>query len=214
MNKPAKIISSLVLVCVFLVVCLSLIVLGYSAAWLHTYHAFTAKSPVAEVTISAQKQDAKGQYVDVTFTPLQTQSALLTAIAPNNTTDKKEESVSYKLYGDVVYIGGPIVKFKDELILFNFKTIYKIGKIYARYDLDNDKERARTPDIASTYDINGGFADWKNIHDNLTSDTLLGNILRFFIDTTQVSSPGMFTNNRQSRYTLYITNTGFQWELK
>jgi hypothetical protein len=212
--KVGRIIVSFVLVILFLVACLLLILFGYSAAWLYTYQAFTSKTAVAEVTISAQKKDNKGQYVDVKFTPLETQSALATAIGINGASNTKKDTQNYKLYGDVVYIGGPIIKFKDELILLNFKTIYKVGKIYARYDYDNELEKARTPDIASTYDINGGFTEWKSIHDGLTDDSLTGKILRMFIDTTQVSSPGMFTNNKETSYVIYITNTGFQWELK
>lgn len=215
MKNVGKTIVTLVLIIVFLIACMLLIVIGYTGAWLHTYQAFTAKTEVADVTISEQKHDDKGDYVDVEYTPIQTESALVSVIAPNNgTAPTKKDTQKFKLYGDVVYIGGPIIKFKDGLILLNFKTIYKIGKIYARYDLDNAKEIARTPDIASSYDLNGGIADWKNIYDAYNADTFMGKIYKLFIETPQISSPGMFVNNKVNNYKLYITNTGFMWELQ
>jgi len=213
MKTTAKTIFSLVLLIIFLVACFGLVTVGYFAAWLQTYKAFTDKTLVAEVTISESKKDDKGSYADVKFTPYQTQSALNTLFSQNNQ-PVKGDSQSYKLYGDTIYVGGPIIKFKDSLILFNFKTIYKLGKIYARYDLDNSLEQARTPDIASSYDINGGYTDWKYLHDNYVSNNIIGDVYRDFIDTTQISSAGMFVDNKPHTYQVFMTTTGFLWQVE
>jgi hypothetical protein len=214
MKNVPKTIFSLVLIIVFLVLCIVLMTFASFGIWLRTYKIFTERIPVAEVTISEQKTDEKGQYADVTVTQIKGQSALAAFIDPSGDSDsEKLNSESFKLYGDVIYLGGPIVKFKDSLRLFEFKTIFKVAKLYARYDLDNEKEIARTPEIASSHDLNGGIGGWKNIHDNLSSDNLTGGFYRLFIDTTQLSVPGMYVSNKELHYTVYMTNSGFLWEL-
>jgi hypothetical protein len=211
MKGTLKVIGSLILIIIFLVACFGFATIGYFAAWLHTYQVFTEKRPVAEITISEARFDNFGQYADVTFTPIDTESALTKAFSPNSTTETKGTTSAYKLYGEVVYVGGPIVKFHDSLILLNFKTIYKVGRVFARYESDNDLEKERSPEMFSSFDINNGFYDWKDIHDNLTSNNVQGAIYRSLIETTQVSMPGMYISNKEIKYTLYITNNGFLW---
>ncbi len=222
MKYTPKLILSLVLIIVFVVVCFFISIAGYTGLWLQTYKAFTQKTLVAEVTISELKKDdgqgpqGKGEYADVNVTMIQSESALAKIFGVKTSEPEKGNTKSYKLYGDVVYLGGPIVKFKDELTLINFKTIYKVAKVFSRYDLDNTKEINKSAEVLaqSSYDINGGYADWKSIHDNLTSDNLVGSLYRLVLDTTQVSEPGMFISNKSLTYNFYITNTGFLWELK
>lgn len=214
MKRLIKIIFSLVLVIVFLFVCIAVISIGYFAAILHTYKAFTAKTPVAEITISQQKQDSLGAYSEVNLKLFDPGSALATFISSNGQTEVKSTSETYKLYGDVIYFGGPIIKFEDGFNLLGFKTIYKVGKIFARYDLDIAKENIRTDEMASNYDLNGGLTDWKSVHDNLVSNNILGFFYRLFIDTTEVSAPGMYVSNKPIKYTVYITNDdGFIWNI-
>src|SRR5260221_4487405 len=214
MKSTAKTILSLVLIIIFLISCFALISVGYFGFWLHTYNALTAKTAVAEVTISESKKDDKGQYADVKLKPLQTRSALDTLVNTNANLQNAQDTKDYKLYGDTIYLGAPIIKFKDGLILLNFQTIYRLGKVYARYDFDNQKEINRTPEIASTYDLNGGYADWKAVQDNYTADGLLGNIYRSFVDSVQVSSAGVFVENKPEKYMVYMTNTGLLWEVE
>lgn len=214
MKYATKIILSLSLVIVFLIACFSFIFVGMTGLFLHTYKVFTFSEPVAKVTISEQKRDDKGEYADVSLTLIEKERSALTYIfAPNDLTSDNGKTFEYKLYGDTVYLGGPMIKFKNELILLNFQTIYKVGKIYARYDLDNELEENRTPDISSTHDLNGGYADWKSVHDNFTSENILGDVLQFFIDSMQISAAGQFVSNRELSYTVFITNNGFLWRL-
>lgn len=212
MKKYLKIIISLILLIVFLITCFFVFTFGYIGFWLHTYNVFTKKTPVAEITISALKQDEKGSYAIVDLQIIKGQSAL-SSIFVNDLNYRENIKEQYKLYGDTIYIGGPIIKFHDNLILFNFETVYKIGKIFSRYELDKEKEKERSIQTASSYEINGGFNDWKVVHDNLTSDNILGKFYRLFIDTTQISMPGQFVSNKDLKYTLYITNTGYLWKL-
>ena len=213
MKNAAKTIFSLILVIVFLIACFALLTLGYVAAWIQTYRAFTDKTLIAQVTISEQKIDNLGTYADVDILPYESESALSTLFTGKVTTKPSQNVIHYKLYGDTIYVGGPIVKFQDSLILLNFKTMYKFAKVYARYDLDNEKEVNRTSVIASTYDLNGGLADWKPFYDNYVSDSLIGKIYRVFVDTTQVSEPGMFVGNTEQKFNVYVTNTGFLWNV-
>jgi hypothetical protein len=214
MKNLSKTVISLLLIIVFLVACGVLMTIGYAGMWLHTYNAFTAKELVAEVTLSEQRNDNVGPYVDVTYTPIKQQSAFSRLIAPSEE-DGLEEPQRFKIYGDTVHIGGPIVKFEDGLILLNFETIYKVGQIYGRYNLDNELEINRTEEMREnmSFILNGGIdGNWKSINDNLTEDTFLGSIYRAFIDSTQIDAPGKFASNKEVTYNLYITNNGFLWE--
>ncbi len=175
---------------------------------------FTQKTPVAKVTISTQKSDDNGKYVNVTYTPIEQVSAtdkLFNQKAESS--NKQLQSTQYKIYGDTVYFSGPIIKFKDELILLNFKTIYKVGKIYGRYEEDNELENARKPGAIASYDIDGGYYDWKSIFDNFAREDIIGGFYRTFIDTTQLKSAGQFVNSKELKYTLYIKNDGLSLEL-
>ena len=213
MKNISKTIISLLLIIVFLFACIFILIGGAVGLWLRTYNVFTEETPVAEVVISEQKEDELGPYVDVQITQIKRQSALASLISEGEGNPEKEETQTYKLYGDVVHLGGPIVKFKNSLILFDFKTVYKLAKLYARYDLDNDLERNRTPEMASSYDLNGGIKGWKRVHDRYTADNLVGSVYRVFIDTTEISTPGIYVSNKELKYTLVTTNFGFKWRL-
>lgn len=213
MKRTLRIIGSLVLIIIALILCMFILTFGFVGAWLHTYRVFTFREPIAEVTVSELKEDEKGHYADVKVSVIPDSSALDETLGRQSSA-QGAQVYEYKLYGDTVYLGSPIIKFKDQLILFNFKTIYKLGKVYARYDFENQKELSRTPDMASSYDINNGYEDWKTIHDNFTSNNILGFFYRLFVDTTQISSAGVPASTRTLSYTVHMTNTGILWELK
>jgi hypothetical protein len=213
-KKLFRIIGVLTLIVIFLLSCLIFVIMSYSALLLHTYNVFTYSQPVARVTISEQKYDDLGAYADVELIILEREkSALEYLFSPDRGEYNEIEASKYKLYGDTVYLGGPMIKFKNELIFLNFQTIFKLGKIYARYDLDNNLEINRTPAIASSSDINEGYADWVEINDNFKAPDLLGQFLRSVIDSMQISSAGQFVDDKERSYVLFITNSGFLWRL-
>jgi hypothetical protein len=210
LKRTFRIILSLLLVIVFLVACIVFTTLALLGGWMHTYNAFTSKTLVAEIGVSQLKEDENGQFIDVTYKPVQQQSALaaLFASAPSNNLPAAEQS--FKIYGDTVHIGGPIVKFYDHLVLFNFKTIYKVGKIYGRYNLDNELEISRK--VPASFDLNGGIDEtWQTVNDNIDKWPY-----NMFFQTTEISTPGIFASKAagQRTYNLYMTTTGFLWELK
>ena len=200
-----------------LLACIVVLIGSAGAIFLNTYNVFTQRVPVAEVIISGIKNDEFGSYAEVKVNQYKRDSALA-AVYGQADTSKLEmlPETNYKIYGDTIYVSGPIIKFKDPLILINFKTIYKLGKVYGRYDLDNNKEINKPAEAQqqSSYDVNGGFADWKPIFDNLNAQNLNGSFYRLFIDTTQISSAGIFIGQNEQKYTFYMTNLGFLWELK
>ncbi len=210
MKNVMRIIFTLSLVILFLSLCLGIISIGYSGIWLHTYNVFTERTKVADIELSELKEDDGGQYVDVVYKEYKQPTGLESVLGISSI---KISEKSFKIYGDSIYIGGPILKFKDELTLFNFKTMYKLAKIYGRYS-DNNQEISRN-DIALTsysYDLNDGYGDWKNVFEVYRSDSFVGEVYRQFIDTTQLSEPGQFATNRLLKYELYIANSGFIWE--
>jgi hypothetical protein len=216
MKTLSKLTLNLILVIVFLLSCFFIITVGYTSVLLHTYNVFTEREPVAKVTISSLKSDENGKYADVSVRTYQFERSALTSALFSNVSSKTNlsDEINFKLYGDTIYIGGPIIKFKDELILLNFKTIFKLGKIYSRYELDNNLERTRNEKMTSSYDINNGFAEWKTLFDQYQKEGFMGDIIRSIIDSTQLSMAGQMIGSRDIQYTVYITNNGFLWKLE
>lgn len=207
MKGLIKAVVSLALMVVFLVACVVILSIGYFAAWLHTYNVFTEKRAVGEIVISAKKSDEQGTYADVSFTPIKTPSALTQFLAPyTEVTAEKEALQNFKIYGEIVHIGGPIIKFHDGLILLNFKTIYKVGEIFGRYMPVNTNEEPKT---GSNYFFNGGYAEWKELFDDMSKNNLRGAIYNSIVDIWQVSDAGKFITDKEQSYILYITSTGF-----
>ncbi len=210
LSRTLRIIASFLLVIIFLVACIVSGVFVFFGSWLHTYNAFTDKTLVAEVTVSQFKQDENGEYIDVTYKPIVEQSALAALFTTNAPSAQPGSSQSFKIYGDTVHIGGPIVKFYDSLVLFNFKTIYKVGKIYGRYNLDNNLEINRK--VPASFDLNGGIdTTWQTINDNIKNWPY-----NLAFETTDISAPGVFASKSggDKVYNFFMTNTGFLWEAK
>jgi len=213
MKKLFKISVNLALVLLLLIVCFSSITLGYTGLLLHTYNVFTEREPVAQVTVSELKNDEQGSFAEVEVQIYQFERTALTrALLGTNTSNATlTPPQKFKLYGDTIYIGGPIVKFRDELVFLNFKTMFKIGKIFARYELDNIKELNKK--VNSSFDLNNGFSEWKVAFEQYQEQGIVGDIWRSIIDTTQVSIAGQMIGSRSITYTVYITNNGFLWKI-
>jgi hypothetical protein len=127
-------------------------------------------------------------------------------VAPTQEVGKKQ---TYKLYGDTVDIGGPVVKFHNELILLNFETIFKLARIRGVYNADTQKEQNRT--VFSTIDLNGGFdSTWWTLNDHEDQWPYY-----WFVDRVQFSVPGEpgFKGTDLKRYQIVVTNEGFAWNL-
>ncbi|BCX13943.1 MAG: hypothetical protein KatS3mg085_475 [Candidatus Dojkabacteria bacterium] len=217
MKTLNKIILSLILLSLFLFACLLISATSFVGIWLRTYQVFTDKTLVAEVSISELRQDENGEFAIVKYKPIKNQSALARIFFKDETRVEEASEQEFKVYGDSIHIGGPIIKFKDNLILLDFKTIYKVAKIFGRYNIDNEKEinKNEIQMQFSNYDLNGGIdATWKDLSENLSKDSFKSKIYNFFIDTTQLSVPGQFVLNTPQTYNLYITNTGFLWDQK
>lgn len=205
-----KIILSLSLTVVFLIACIVSLTLIFFGAWLHTYNALTKETVVAEVVMHPMKTDEEGTYIKIELTPLVQQSALTTLVNPGAAeTDDVDEKTEYKLYGDSVAIGGPIVKFHDSLILLNFDTIFKLARVRGFYEMDLEMEKNRT--VFSAYDLNGGFDDtWWTINDNEGDWPY-----NWFIDRVQFSVPQEpgFRYGKPKMYEIVVTKDGFAWNL-
>src|SRR5690606_20051587 len=107
------------------------------------------------------------------------------------------------------HIGGPILRFYDHLVLINFKTVYKVGTIYGRYNFDNQKELNRK--VISSFELNGGVdATWRDISERIDQWPY-----NMFADLTNISTPGLeISRSRARSYNLYMTVNGFLWDLQ
>lgn len=215
MKTATKIIASLSLIIVFLVLCGVLMFGTMAGLFLHTYQVFTDKRAVAELNISERKTDSLGEYADVSLKIINRQSTALTWALLNNKSDFNAELPvqNFKVYGDFVYVGGPIVRFADSLTLLNFKTMFKLVSLSGEYKFDLDKERNRPDEAFSKFQFNGGYDDWKPLFNNWKQTGILGDVYRSLIQTTADNEVGTDIIGRSMKYTVYITNGGFQIEV-
>lgn len=180
-------------------------------AWLHTYRVFTEKIPVAEVAVSEIQEDDNGEYVDVTIKQIRGQSPLNSIFSPEESDETDYETTeTFKIYGDQVEVGGPIVRFKDFLTLFNFKTVYKVAFIRGEY-VDIDDEDARTAEMPRRYDLNGGYSSWRDVNDSIRSNDFKGSVYKLFIDfMPEIQSAGVIASkNEETVFKICVTEDGF-----
>ena len=205
MKIMGKIIASLVLLLVFLVSCFGIIVILFTAAWFHTYNAFTSKELIAEIEVTPLEQDINGfEKFKVKYKQYQSESALMKFIFPNNDgSSNKEVTLSeYEMYGDTILIEAHIVKLPDFLTLLNFKAIYKITGIEGDFVNDKSKAKSLPSNQRSLYDLNGGVDDvWKWIKENELN-------LTFIIDTAEISKKGKNIGSSIQKWGIYITEEG------
>ncbi len=214
MRSIVKVTATLLLFCLFLVICLIITVGGYTALLLRTYSVFTQREEVAKVTVSERKVDSNGTYADVYLKIKKSENTALGQLfgAGSTPEEAKLEEYSFKVYGDTVHLSGPIIKFRNELIFVNFKTIFKLGQVYGRYNFNNEAEENRPDEAFSSWDINGGISDWQRVFEFYQNDNgFWGWIVRGIVDSTQISSEGQPITSQPHEYTVFITNEGFLW---
>ncbi len=217
MRNLVKFTSTLLLFCLFLIICFIITVSGYTALLLRTYSVFTQREEVAKVTISERKQDSLGQYADVYIKIKKSENTAfgqLFGIGSSTTPESNFDEYSFKIYGDTVHVSGPVIKFRNELIFVNFQTIFKLGQLYGRYNFNNDAEENRPAEAFSSFDINGGISEWQSVFEFYQNDGgFWGWIVRGIVDSTQISSEGQPITSQPHDYTVFITNEGFLWVL-
>lgn len=217
MRKFFKSTTGLVLFIVFLVAVLIGMFLVFAGLWLHTYNVFTQEKTVAEITISERKEDDLGEYVEVKITPIETDLSAVTSLflSDDNPNPESLNTQTFKLYGDTIYVGGPILKFEDELILINFDTAYKLNTIFAVYQSDIEAERNRTDEMFSFFEIGDGDENYRRIADDIRDNNLRGRFFKIFFDSEPQSKvTGIFVSDRAIRGELVIRNDGFHWKLE
>lgn len=206
MKHNTKVALTVVLVILFLMTCLLAFFTIYYASWFNTYTPFTGKTLVGKFTLSEQKEDQDGKYIELEYQPIEQPSALTYLFNPQ-TQSFPGTIEQYKLYGDSVHIGGPIVNFYDDSLLFNFGSIYKVSTIYSRYNLDNEAEDNRK--YPTSFTINGGVDPvWQSISHGENSWPY-----NMFVDTTIHSTPAPVSptggQTEKREYNLYVTKEGF-----
>ena len=140
-------------------------------------------------------------------------SPLVSIFNPDDKTqDDLSEPTQYKIYGDYVEIGGPVMKFENFMALLNFETVYKIALLNGAYVTDRDLEKNRTEEMFSRFELNGGFANWKGVQEDVQDGNLRGKIIDIFIDSIpQIDPKGVFVTKKEQNLTLCVTEEGFRF---
>lgn len=207
MKFLSKVTFSLGLVSIFLLACVFVLIASVTGIWLQSYRPIVNKTPVATFTISALKEDSGGKYIDVEVQPYINDSALQYLFNPRSIGTTVGDIQKFKLYGDSVHIGGPVLRFWEGLMLFNYQGVYKLSSIYGRYNFSGTPDQAKT--ITSSYDLNGGIDPIWNIV--LTGSNSWP--LSMFIQETKLSIPAPIPPSSQPdetrKYNLFVTPGGF-----
>jgi hypothetical protein len=198
-KKTAKIILRLVLIIMILIFCIAALSAFFVAAWLQTYKVFTQKTLVAELDVTAQRQEGDKKAFSVTYKEVKARSSLAAIFGSTNSDLQFSDPQTFEMQGDEVRLGGQVVKLNDLLNLFGFKTIYKVTRLESTY-LDVAEAKAKPTSI---YELNGGVdALFKFYQTNEGA-------LSFIIDTAMGDYPGKNVQNQPVKYGLYVTEEGF-----
>ncbi|GAB4283591.1 MAG: hypothetical protein Kow0081_0240 [Candidatus Dojkabacteria bacterium] len=211
MKTALKSTFSLILLLLFVIACSLAIILIFAAGWLHTYRVFTGETPIAKVEVSELKQDEAGEYFEVTIQQVKGRSPLASIFNPSDDSDDNLLTPeTYKLYGDELHMGGPTIRFKDFLTLFNFDLVYKLAFVRAEYT-DPEKEEARNIEtMPRRYDLNGGYTTWRSVYDDFRENNFRGQIMKLFINSLpQINTQGIFVGSSPQTLTLCVTEESF-----
>ena len=205
--------ATIILILFFITAILIAVTLLLSASVFYTYKIFTAQDPIASLQISEQKYDDLGPYADVTLIQKFGISPMAKIFNQSDSTTLENQIITtkFKLYGDIVYLGGPIIKFEDYLTFLNFNTIYKIALINSAYEFNIDLEKNKTKEMFSTYELNGGLEGWREMAKKIQDkNSIEGHIYRYLIDSVpQVDKQGIIVLDKPQSATLCITEEGF-----
>lgn len=182
----------------------TLFTVGSLALFLQAVYAFTREQVIAEVIMSPIQTDDKGDYIEIDFTPLSYQSALLQTVNANSDTPPPSTTQHYKVYGDTVAIRGALIKLHNGLLFLNFDNIYKLSLIEGEY------RRSRGSGAeGSEYPINGGFDDnWWDFNNQEATFPYNLIVQRFTFSGDE--EPG-FTGNNKKRYNIVVTFDAITW---
>lgn len=217
MKKPKNKTLIFFLVSTIIVCIVALGIFFAVGTWLNTYKVFTQKTAVAEMTITEIRQDELGPYVEVELTEFDLDSGLeasLFGIKQTAESELESSTKTYKLYGDEIYIGGPVIKLKNTFLLANANNVYRIGRLSASYT-DSELEAKRdNSTMPNRYELNSGYSEWRRVNQTYESNSALGVLYRTLIESINIQTPGIFVPERESTYIVYATFQGFSIEQK
>jgi len=192
---------------VMITLCAVCITATMVALFLQTMSAFTRETPVAQVIMSPIQSDNNGEYIEIQFTPFANQSALLAIINRPDPASQPPlelgETQTYRLYGDVVAVRGPLITLHPTLQIFGFQNIYKLALIEGEYRLTPGRIEG------SEAVINGGFdAFWWNAN-SLEAQYPYNTVVNR-ITFSGDEEPG-FRGSGYKRYHIVVTSNSITW---
>jgi hypothetical protein len=176
------------------------------ALFLRTVYALTNEVKIAQVVMYPIQEDSNGQYIEIEYIPYRNHSAFYTVFNPDeeNTDIELElgEPQTYRLYGDVVAVRGPLITLHPLLHVIGFGNVYKIALIEGEYRASDNGEGTEVT-------INGGFDNaWWNINDNESEFPY--NIYIKRVTFSGDEEPG-FRGSGVRRYDIVVTIDSITW---
>jgi hypothetical protein len=170
--------------------------------WLQTYKALTAEKLVAYVvTEELKKDDTEAPYFQITYTPVETTSALTKVFVKDSDPQDKElldKRQELYLYGDRFMIESEVINFQDWANILGFKTIYKISRIRGEYtDIEQEQNGKR-----SVIDLDGGIDPvWQSLEYNQEQFSSI-------VESVYGSSASQGVRRNSVKWGIYMTEDG------
>lgn len=180
----------------------------FAALFLQTMNVLTGRVVAAEVIMYPMQTDNNGDFIEIDFTPLNTQSALA-AVLTRGTVDEttRGQTQRFRLYGDVVAVRGPLIALRPIVQVFGLQNVYQLAVIEGVYR----RPQANPQVQGSRALLNGGFDPvWWNLNDQ--EGQFPYNV---FIERITISGDEEFgfRGSGTKRYHIVVTSQSITWDL-
>lgn len=180
----------------------------FAALFLQAMNVLTGRVVAAEVVMYPMQTDNNGDFIEIDFTPLNTQSALAAVLTGGNVDEQaRGETQRFRLYGDVVAVRGPLITLRPLMQLLGLQNVYQLAVIEGVYR----RPQANPQLQGSRALLNSGFDPiWWNLNDQ--EGQFPYNI---FIERITISGDEEFgfRGSGTKRYQIVVTNQSITWDL-
>jgi len=181
---------------------------GFAALFLRAMYVLTDRVVAAEVVMYPMQTDNNGDFIEIDFTPINTQSALaavLTGGSPGEPT--RGETQRFRLYGDTVAVRGPLIALRPVMQMLGLQNVYTLAVIEGQF-----RAPGASGSLMNSRAVLGGGFDpvWWDLNDQ--EGQFPYNV---FIERITISGDEEFgfRGSGTKRYHIVVTNQSITWDL-
>ncbi|XWX03194.1 hypothetical protein VZO05_11850 [Aggregatilineales bacterium SYSU G02658] len=180
----------------------------FAGLFLASMQVLTGRVVAAEVVMFPIQTDNNGDFIEIEFTPIETQSALAAALTGGSAGEPTRGAAErFRLYGDVVAVRGPLITLRPLMQMFGLQNVYQLAVIEGVYRGPQANRQLQ----GSRAVLNGGFDPvWWDL--NNQEGRFPYNV---FIERITISGDEEFgfRGSGLKRYHIVVTNQSITWDL-